>query len=293
MFMVDRKQERGIVDRYLGGLRLRAKSWEQPVSSLSAQPAEGAARPLAGDEGEGAAFDEPTKGVDVGAKAEIYKVIGDLAAEGSAWSSCPPTCPSARAGRSRARMRQGSVAGELAAEERGGRRAAARQRGRERRRRYGDDRGDTVMSTPNGKNLQPATAGAPVEAAAKPEPRVLTFADVSARRGGLIVLLVLFGALTLYSDQFLTGAHGEPRPPVRYSGSSRSGSWRARFAMLSPAGTDRSTASAAEQHEQDDQPARVAPETSAKVRTRGSGFAAASTGAPAVAGCRFFPFGVS
>ena len=27
-------------------------------------------------------FDEPTKGVDVGAKAEIYKVIGDLAAEG-------------------------------------------------------------------------------------------------------------------------------------------------------------------------------------------------------------------
>ena len=27
-------------------------------------------------------FDEPTKGVDVGAKSEIYKVIGDLAAEG-------------------------------------------------------------------------------------------------------------------------------------------------------------------------------------------------------------------
>jgi len=27
-------------------------------------------------------FDEPTKGVDVGAKSEIYTVIGDLAAEG-------------------------------------------------------------------------------------------------------------------------------------------------------------------------------------------------------------------
>jgi ribose transport system permease protein len=62
------------------------------------------------------------------------------------------------------------------------------------------------MSTPNGKQLEPATAGAPVEAAAKAEPRVLTFADVFGRdAGGLIVLLVLFGALTLYSDQFLTG----------------------------------------------------------------------------------------
>jgi ribose transport system permease protein len=61
------------------------------------------------------------------------------------------------------------------------------------------------MSTPNGKKLEPATAGAPA-AAAKPEPRVLTFADVFGRdAGGLIVLLVLFGALTLYSDQFLTG----------------------------------------------------------------------------------------
>ena len=62
------------------------------------------------------------------------------------------------------------------------------------------------MSTPNGKQLEPATAGAPAEAAAKAEPRVLTFADVFGRdAGGLIVLLVLFGALTLFSDQFLTG----------------------------------------------------------------------------------------
>ncbi len=62
------------------------------------------------------------------------------------------------------------------------------------------------MSTPNGKQMEPAAAGAPTSAAAKPEPRVLTFADVFGRdAGGLIVLLVLFGALTLYSDQFLTG----------------------------------------------------------------------------------------
>jgi ABC-type sugar transport system ATPase subunit len=29
-------------------------------------------------------FDEPTRGVDVGAKAEIYAVLGQLAAEGAA-----------------------------------------------------------------------------------------------------------------------------------------------------------------------------------------------------------------
>src|ERR1044072_7168905 len=40
---------------------------------------------------------------------------------------------------------------------------------------------------------------------AKPEERVLTFGDVFGRdAGGLIVLLVLFGAMTLASDEFLT-----------------------------------------------------------------------------------------
>jgi ribose transport system permease protein len=40
---------------------------------------------------------------------------------------------------------------------------------------------------------------------AAPEERVLTFSDVFGRdAGGIIVLLVLFGALTLMSDQFLT-----------------------------------------------------------------------------------------
>ena len=38
-------------------------------------------------------FDEPTKGVDVGAKAEIYKVIGDLAAEGLGVIVVSRTCP--------------------------------------------------------------------------------------------------------------------------------------------------------------------------------------------------------
>ncbi len=82
-FLVDRKEERGIVNKYLGGLRLRAASWEQPVSSLSGgnQQKVLLARWLA-TRAKVLMFDEPTKGVDVGAKAEIYKVIGDLAAEG-------------------------------------------------------------------------------------------------------------------------------------------------------------------------------------------------------------------
>src|SRR5919108_5144806 len=56
---------------------------------------------------------------------------------------------------------------------------------------------------------QPATAGAPAgpaAAAGAPAERVLTFGDVFGRdAGGLIVLLVLFGAMTLASDEFLTG----------------------------------------------------------------------------------------
>jgi len=56
------------------------------------------------------------------------------------------------------------------------------------------------------KNLEPAAAGAGDGAPAVKEERVLTFGDVFGRdAGGLIVLLVLFGALTLFADEFLTG----------------------------------------------------------------------------------------
>jgi ribose transport system permease protein len=60
------------------------------------------------------------------------------------------------------------------------------------------------------RSHQPAVAGAAPTAnavgkAERPE-RVLTFGDVFGRdAGGLIVLLILFGAMTLASDEFLTG----------------------------------------------------------------------------------------
>jgi ribose transport system permease protein len=50
-----------------------------------------------------------------------------------------------------------------------------------------------------------STATAPAPGTERPE-RVLTFGDVFGRdAGGLIVLLVLFGAMTMASDEFLTG----------------------------------------------------------------------------------------
>ena len=116
--LVDRKQERGIVDKYLGGLRLRAASWEQPVSSLSGgnQQKVLLARWLA-TKARVLLFDEPTKGVDVGAKAEIYKVIGDLAKEGLGVIVVSSYLPEVLGLADRVLvMREGSVAGELQAE---------------------------------------------------------------------------------------------------------------------------------------------------------------------------------
>jgi rhamnose transport system ATP-binding protein len=118
-WMVDRAQERSIVDRYLGGLRLRAGSWEQPVSSLSGgnQQKVLLARWLA-TKAKVLMFDEPTKGVDVGAKAEIYTVIGDLAAEGLGVVVVSSYLPEVLGLADRVLvMHGGAVAGELAGRE--------------------------------------------------------------------------------------------------------------------------------------------------------------------------------
>jgi rhamnose transport system ATP-binding protein len=116
-WVVDKRRERNIVDQYLGGLRLRAASWEQPVSSLSGgnQQKVLLARWLA-TKAKVLMFDEPTKGVDVGAKAEIYKVIGDLAAEGLAVVVVSSYLPEVLGLADRVLvMREGTVAGELPA----------------------------------------------------------------------------------------------------------------------------------------------------------------------------------
>jgi rhamnose transport system ATP-binding protein len=84
-WVVDKKKERNLVDHYLGGLKLRAGSWEQPVSSLSGgnQQKVLLARVLM-NAPKILLLDEPTKGVDVGTKQEIYRLIVQLADEGMA-----------------------------------------------------------------------------------------------------------------------------------------------------------------------------------------------------------------
>lgn len=117
IFLVDRARERGMVENLLGGLRLRSASWEQPVSALSGgnQQKVLLARWLA-TKAKVMMFDEPTKGVDIGAKAEIYQVIGDLAAEGLGVLVVSSYLPEVLGIADRVVvMRGGAVAGELAA----------------------------------------------------------------------------------------------------------------------------------------------------------------------------------
>jgi L-arabinose transport system ATP-binding protein len=83
--VVNRKLERDTVGRYVQRLRVRTPSQEQAVGTLSGgnQQKVVLARWLA----RGPALlilDEPTRGVDVGAKSEIYAIIHELAAAGIA-----------------------------------------------------------------------------------------------------------------------------------------------------------------------------------------------------------------
>lgn len=71
--------------RWMRALRVRASAPGQPVSALSGgnQQKVALARLLHQD-AEVLLLDEPTRGIDVGSKAEIYRMIGELAARGKA-----------------------------------------------------------------------------------------------------------------------------------------------------------------------------------------------------------------
>jgi rhamnose transport system ATP-binding protein len=81
--VISQKQEASLVNNLVPRLRLKYHSIEQPISSLSGgnQQKVLLSRWLA-TKAKVLLLDEPTKGVDVGAKADIYKIIGDLAAQG-------------------------------------------------------------------------------------------------------------------------------------------------------------------------------------------------------------------
>ncbi len=82
---VDPLKKRAAAERRAGELRIKCASVDAPVSSLSGgnQQKVALARLLHHD-CDVLLLDEPTRGVDVGSKAEIYRLIADLAGNGKA-----------------------------------------------------------------------------------------------------------------------------------------------------------------------------------------------------------------
>jgi len=83
--LIDRRRERELVQRRIDGLQIRAPGMEAPARQLSGgnQQKVVLAKWL-GTHSNLYLFDEPTVGVDIGAKAEIYRTIDELAAQGAA-----------------------------------------------------------------------------------------------------------------------------------------------------------------------------------------------------------------
>lgn len=79
------RQERAAFTAYVNSLRIKVPHIDQPARNLSGgnQQKVVLAKWLA-RRCEVLIFDEPTRGIDVGAKFEIYKIINDLAAQGKA-----------------------------------------------------------------------------------------------------------------------------------------------------------------------------------------------------------------
>jgi L-arabinose transport system ATP-binding protein len=114
--VVRRAKERALVAEYIRELRVRTPSMEQEVRKLSGgnQQKTVLARWLARNP-KLLILDEPTRGVDVGAKAEIYRIIDGLAAEGMALLVISSDMPEVLSLADRiVVMRGGRVAGEIA-----------------------------------------------------------------------------------------------------------------------------------------------------------------------------------
>jgi ABC-type sugar transport system ATPase subunit len=83
---VDRARERRLANQMIGRLRIKARSAEQKVAALSGgnQQKVTLARWLVKEDLQVLILDEPTRGVDVGSKAEIYRLIATIARQGAA-----------------------------------------------------------------------------------------------------------------------------------------------------------------------------------------------------------------
>jgi ribose transport system ATP-binding protein len=82
---IDTSREKSIADKYIDALSIHCSSAEQTVGQLSGgnQQKVVIAKWLFSDP-DILIFDEPTRGIDVGAKFEIYRMLGELAEKGKA-----------------------------------------------------------------------------------------------------------------------------------------------------------------------------------------------------------------
>ncbi|MBI3910073.1 MAG: sugar ABC transporter ATP-binding protein [Armatimonadetes bacterium] len=116
---VNRRREREATEQYVRSLRIRTPTVEQEVRNLSGgnQQKVVLARWLFTDS-RVMIFDEPTRGIDVGAKMEIYGLINDLAARGVATIMISSELPELLAMSDRVLvMHEGRLAGALSREE--------------------------------------------------------------------------------------------------------------------------------------------------------------------------------
>jgi len=116
---VRRDRERAEVGRAVESLRIRTPSMEQLVRNLSGgnQQKVVLAKWLL-TESRALFFDEPTRGIDVGAKVEIYRIMNDLARRGVAMVMITSELPEALGMSDRILvMREGRIAAELARRE--------------------------------------------------------------------------------------------------------------------------------------------------------------------------------
>ena len=112
---VRQKAEQALADGYAGKLRVKAASLEVLISSLSGgnQQKIALAKWLA-QECDILFVDEPTRGIDVGAKAEIYQLLDELACQGIALVVISSELPEViNLSRRIIVMRNGDIAGEL------------------------------------------------------------------------------------------------------------------------------------------------------------------------------------
>jgi ribose transport system ATP-binding protein len=84
-FTIDKKEERRIAESYRTSIRIKTPNLEQKIKNLSGGNQQKAiiAKWLA-TEPSLVIFDEPTRGIDVGAKSEIYTLVNSLVEEGKA-----------------------------------------------------------------------------------------------------------------------------------------------------------------------------------------------------------------